>query len=191
MTERTTPPLTFGEYVSPDLDNSVQVWLARRQVIEASKRVYPTFLETLSTDVLPIYCQLAKTGQLAKGRINFEKALWGKFPWESLTDDGGLKTALLNWARQFHAEAPWLMVGRSAHCGAGIVSPHGGIPSHGTTTMGVETVPQSAKPSNFSIRDGKYRLLRGQPMASGYVIASKKGSWSTRRRRADWLNHGA
>jgi hypothetical protein len=79
MAERTTPSLAFAEYVSPDPDNSVQVWLARRQVIEASKRVYPTFLKKLSTDVFPIYRRLAKAGKLAKGRINFEKALWGKF----------------------------------------------------------------------------------------------------------------
>ena len=111
MAERTTPSLAFGDYVSPDPDNSVQVWLARRQVMEASQRVYPRFLKKLSTDVFPIYRRLAKAGKLAKGRINFEKALWGKSPWEALTEEGGIKAALLQWAGQFHAEASWVMVG--------------------------------------------------------------------------------
>ena len=95
MAERSTPSLAFAEYVSPDPDNSVQVWLARLQVIEACKRVYPTFLEKLATDVFPIYCQLAQAGKLAKGRISFEKALRGRSPWEALTQEGGLKAALL------------------------------------------------------------------------------------------------
>jgi hypothetical protein len=72
---------------------------------------YPTFLKKLSTDVFPIFCQLAKDGKLAKGRISFEKALWGRSPWEALTEEGGIKAALLQWAGQFHAEAPWLLVG--------------------------------------------------------------------------------
>jgi hypothetical protein len=67
--------------------------------------------ECQSTDVFPLYCRLAKAGKLGKGGINLEKALWGRFPWEALTQDGGLKAALLQWAAQFHAEAPWLMVG--------------------------------------------------------------------------------
>ena len=29
MAKRTTPSLAFSEYVSPDSDNSVQVWQAR------------------------------------------------------------------------------------------------------------------------------------------------------------------
>jgi hypothetical protein len=111
MAQRTTPSLAFSEYVSTDSDNSVQVWRARLQVIEASKRVYPRFLKKLLTDVFPLYCRLAKAGKLGKWRINFEKALWGRFSWEALTEDGGLKTALLHWAAQFHAEAPWLLVG--------------------------------------------------------------------------------
>jgi hypothetical protein len=68
MAKRTTPSLAFSEYVSPDSDNSVQVWQARLRVIEAAKRVYPIFLKELSADVFPLYCQLAKEGKLAKGR---------------------------------------------------------------------------------------------------------------------------
>jgi hypothetical protein len=111
MARRTTPSLVLSEYVSPDSDNSVQVWQARLRVIEAAKRVYPIFLKKLSTDVFPLYCQLAKDGKLAKGRNDFDKALWGKSPYDALTDDGGLKSALSKWAAHFNAEADWLMVG--------------------------------------------------------------------------------
>jgi hypothetical protein len=111
MAKRTTPPLAFSEYVSPDSDNSVQVWQARRRVIEAAKRVHPIFLEKLSADVFPLYSRLAKEGKLAKGRNDFDKALWGKSPYDALTDDGGLKLALSKWADHFNAEAEWLIVG--------------------------------------------------------------------------------
>jgi len=111
MAKRTTPSLAASEYVSPNLDTSVQVWRARLQVIEAAKRVFPIFLEKLSADVFPLYCQLAKEGKLAKGRNDFTKALWGKSPYAALTDEGGLKLALSRWAAQFNAEAEWLMVG--------------------------------------------------------------------------------
>lgn len=111
MAKRKTPSLAVSEYVSPNLDNSVQVWRARLQVIEAAKRVFPIFLKKLSADVFPLYCQLAKEGKLAKGRNDFDKALWGKSPYDALTDDGGLKSALSKWAGHFNAEAEWLMVG--------------------------------------------------------------------------------
>jgi hypothetical protein len=110
MAKRTTPSLAVSEYVSPDVDNSSGVWRARLQLIEATKRVYPTFLKKLLTDVFPLYRQLAEQGKLAKGRYDFEKALWGKCPYEALTDEGGLKSALKKWAADVHAEADWLMV---------------------------------------------------------------------------------
>src|SRR5579872_4031784 len=111
MAKRTTPSIAFSEYVSRDADNNVQVWLARLQVIEAAKWVFPIFLGRLSTDVFPLYGKLAKEGKLAKGRNDFDKALWGKSPYAALTDEGGLKLALTKWAAQFSAEADWLMVG--------------------------------------------------------------------------------
>jgi hypothetical protein len=111
MAKRTTPSLAFSEYVSPDPDNSFQVWQARLRLIEATKRVYPIFLKKLSADVFPLYGKLAKEGKLAKGRNDFGKALWGKSPFDALTDEGGLKSALQKWAADFNAEADWLMVG--------------------------------------------------------------------------------
>ena len=89
MAKRTTPSLAVSEYVSPNLDSSVQVWRARLQVIEAAKRVFPTFLEKLAADVFPSFCQLAKEGKLGKGRNDFSKGLWGKSPDDALTDEGG------------------------------------------------------------------------------------------------------
>jgi hypothetical protein len=111
MDKRTTPSLTFSEYVAPDPEASVQVWRARLQVIEAARRVYPIFLRKLSADVFPLYRQLAQEGRLAKGRNDFGKALWGNSPYEALTDEGGLKSALTKWSAHFHADVPWLMVG--------------------------------------------------------------------------------
>jgi hypothetical protein len=111
MAKRTTPSLAFSEYVSRDSDNSVQVWQARLQVIEAAKRVYPALLQKLLTEVFPFYCRLANEGKLAKGRNDFDKALWGNSPFEALTEEGGLKSALSKWAAQFNAQAKWMMVG--------------------------------------------------------------------------------
>jgi hypothetical protein len=111
MAKRTTGSLAFSEYVSPDLDHSVQVWLARQEVIHAVQNVYPIFLEKLRTDVFPLYRELADQGKLAEGRNNFEKALWGNAPYEALTSEGGLKSALTKWAAEFHAEEDWLIVG--------------------------------------------------------------------------------
>jgi hypothetical protein len=73
MAKRTTPSLAFSEYVSREADNSVQVWQARLQVIEAAKRWFPT-------DVFPLYCKLAKEGKLAKGRNDFDKRYGGSLP---------------------------------------------------------------------------------------------------------------
>jgi hypothetical protein len=111
MAKRTTPSLAYSEYVSRDSDNSVQVWQARLRLIGAAKRVYPIFLKKLSADVFPLYCQLAKEGKLAKGRNDFDKALWGKSPYDALTDGGGLKSALKKWVAYFNAEDDWLMDG--------------------------------------------------------------------------------
>jgi hypothetical protein len=103
--------LAVSDYVSPNSESSVQVVRARLQLIEAAKRVFPAFLEKLATDVFPLYCQLAEKGKLAKGKNDFQKALWGKSPYDALTDEGGLKVALAKWAADFNSGAEWLMVG--------------------------------------------------------------------------------
>jgi len=115
MAKRATPHLSYAEYVSPDSDNSVQVWQARLRVIEAAKRVYPRFLIKLASDVFPLYRQLAESRRLAKKGYNFEKALWFENPHltalDALTEEGGLKSALTKWATQFNVQVEWLMVG--------------------------------------------------------------------------------
>ena len=111
MANRKAPSLALSEYVSPHAENSTELWRARLEMIEAVKRIYPKFLETLLAEVFPLYCQLAKAGKLAKEGNNFEKALWGDSPYEALTEDGGLKSALSKWAADFNAEAEWLIVG--------------------------------------------------------------------------------
>ena len=115
MAKRITPHLSYAEYVSPDEDNSVQVWQARLRVIEAAERVHPPFLRKLSTDVFPVYHQLASEGKLAREGYNFEKALWSEnpalTPMDVLAEEGGLKSALTRWATQFNAEVEWVMLG--------------------------------------------------------------------------------
>jgi hypothetical protein len=109
--------LARSEYVSPDSDNSEQVWRARLRLIEAAKQVCPKFLETLLTEVFPLYSRLAEKGALAKEGYDFQKALWSDnprvSPYEVLTEEGGLKAALSKWAAEFNVppEANWLMVG--------------------------------------------------------------------------------
>jgi hypothetical protein len=72
MTTRKQPALAYGEYVSPDSRESVQVWQARLQLIEASKRVYPEFLDRLDRDVFPLFAKFADGG------YDFESILWDR-----------------------------------------------------------------------------------------------------------------
>ena len=116
MTTRKTPRLAvWGEYVSRDAENSDEVYRARLLLMEAVRRVYPRFLRTLSTEVFPLFRDLAKDGKLAKEGYDFKKALWSDNPQASaygvLTEDGGLKLALSGWAAEFNAEVGWLMDG--------------------------------------------------------------------------------
>ena len=98
-----TPRWAYCEYVSPDPENSTQVWIAQQELIETAKQVYPEFLEKLSTRVFPFYRKLAKKG------YDFDGILWTSVsPYEALTTEGGLKSALAKWAAEFNAEAAWL-----------------------------------------------------------------------------------
>ena len=105
LVKRKTPLLAYCEYVSPDSDNSVEVSRARVQMIEAAKRVYPEFLEKLSTEVFPFYSELA--GQ----EYNFDNILWSLSisPSDALPKESGLKSELFKWATEFNAKTAWLM----------------------------------------------------------------------------------
>jgi hypothetical protein len=103
MARRQISALTASEYVSPEPEDSPEVWQARLRTIEATKRVFPQFLQSLDSDVLPIYTSLAKDG------YRFRAFLWGRHPFERLSEEGGLKAGLLKWARGFNAEANWLL----------------------------------------------------------------------------------
>jgi hypothetical protein len=105
LTRRKTPLLTGAEYVSPDPDNSNQVSIARLELIHAVRRTHRKFLEALSEDVFPFYSKLARAG------YDFDQILCSPrvSPFEALTEDGGLKRALSEWAKQFNANCAWLM----------------------------------------------------------------------------------
>ncbi len=68
MAKRKTPSLALSEYVSPEAENSTELWRAGLEMIEAVKRIYPKFLETLLAEVFPLYRQLAKEGNAQVGR---------------------------------------------------------------------------------------------------------------------------
>jgi hypothetical protein len=91
-------------YVSPEPDKSIQVFVARRELIEAVKRTYRRVLEALSEDVFPFYFNLARAG------YDFDRILSSPTvsPYAALTEDGGLKQAITKWAIQFNADCPWL-----------------------------------------------------------------------------------
>jgi hypothetical protein len=57
--KRKTPSLAYSEYVSRDPENSTQTWIARLELIDTAKRVFPNFLSKLSADVFPLYSKLA------------------------------------------------------------------------------------------------------------------------------------
>jgi hypothetical protein len=104
MSQRKTPRLAFCEYVSPETENSEEVYRARLELMRIVKRVLPRFLERLFDEVFPLY------EQLAKGGYDFDQILWtNSSPYALLKDDGGLKKALSKWTAEFNAEAEWLM----------------------------------------------------------------------------------
>jgi hypothetical protein len=103
--KRTSLPVAFSEYVSKNPDRSTQVWMARLEMIESTKQVFPDFLNSLLRNVFPLFCQLAKTG------YDFDLILSAPrgSPYEALTNDCGLKQALFDWAQEFNADSGWLM----------------------------------------------------------------------------------
>lgn len=111
MAQRTTPSLASSEYVSPDRDSSVQVWLARKQLIKATKRVFPAFLKELLADVYPLYSQRVEEARRAQRLDDFRKALSTKLPFDAMGDDGRLELAIRQWAARFHAEVDWVISG--------------------------------------------------------------------------------
>jgi hypothetical protein len=70
LSRRKTPRLAYCEYVSADPKNSIEVWAARSELIKVATSVYPTFLQTLSEEVFPLFEKLAKAGH------DFDLILW-------------------------------------------------------------------------------------------------------------------
>lgn len=123
MARRQTGRLVYCEYVSQDL-GSVQISRARLELFEAVKRVYPTFLNRLSTAVFPFYQEVAEAGCILWG-IDGPRHL---SPYELLTQGSAsssaghsadtpaslkkrenLKSVLSKWAIRFNADRVWLM----------------------------------------------------------------------------------
>src|SRR5579859_4254067 len=101
MSERKNPHLLpFGEYDTPDGEKSVQVWRARMELMRVVARVFPLFLQKLSTHVFPLFELLVSEGSLVESRYNFEKALWSDGPQSNVFDilAPDLKMELRRWA---------------------------------------------------------------------------------------------
>jgi hypothetical protein len=81
----------------------------------AAKRVYPEFLERLSSDVFPLFEKLSKGSLLAKKGCSFEHVLLSEnprlLPFGVLAPENGLEAALRKWAKKFNAEVDWIFVG--------------------------------------------------------------------------------
>ena len=67
---RKTARLGFGDYARTDPETSDLVWRTRLRLMKSVHRVYPKFLDTLATEVLPKYSGLAEAG------FDFDEILW-------------------------------------------------------------------------------------------------------------------
>ena len=100
----------------PNLKLSEEAHRARIRLMESAQRVFPKLLDTLSSEVFPLYSQLGRQGVLSKDGCDFPRALrlWPidpSSPLDTLTDSGGLKTAFSRWAARFNVTADWMVVG--------------------------------------------------------------------------------
>lgn len=97
--------LAYCEYVLPDAEGSIAVWAARLDLMRAVNRLFPEMLQRLSSDVLPAYAELAKSG------FSFDSFLWHPrlSPRLKIPEDSLLKTALSQWAIKYHAETDWFL----------------------------------------------------------------------------------
>jgi len=80
----------------------------------AVKRVYPEFLEKLSSDGFPLFEKLSNNGQLAKKGYSFERVVFSEnprlLPFGVLAPENGLEEALRKWAKKCNAEVDWIYV---------------------------------------------------------------------------------
>jgi hypothetical protein len=121
--KRKTPLLAYCEYVSPGSDG-IEVSRARLRLFETMKRVCPEFLKKLSTEVFPLYQELAEAGCTFWG-IDGPRHL---SPYELITQGSAsssaghtadtparmkkrdnIKSALPKWAIEFNADRVWLI----------------------------------------------------------------------------------
>jgi hypothetical protein len=105
MSPRKNPRLAYCEYVLPDSEHSTATEMARRDLMRAVERCHRVMLEKLSHSVFPAYAELAKSG------FGFDDILWHPrlSPHTLIPETSPLKSALSEWAREFHAENGWFL----------------------------------------------------------------------------------
>ncbi len=103
MTKRKTPPLSRGEYVQPHPARSETVRMAQHELIRASARVFPAFLEGLRDTVFPTYAEIARRdSKLVRRNRN-------PWPHEATPEHEKVINLLNSWAKQFNVTEDWLL----------------------------------------------------------------------------------
>lgn len=103
MGQRKTRSLACGDYVSKDPKENVAVLNARLRLLDSIKRTYPKLLETLASDVFPVYAQVADKASAIYGQSH------GLPLYAHLAKHPRVKSALGEWAASFNITADWLM----------------------------------------------------------------------------------
>lgn len=91
MPARKAPRLSYGEYFVPGPKGNTAVWTARRDLMRAVKRVYPSMLQRLSADVFPVYRALTESG------FDLDAILWND-RLSPFTELGTLNLRLLSFS---------------------------------------------------------------------------------------------
>jgi hypothetical protein len=99
MPKRKNPPLAYCEYVIPTSQQREAARIARLDLMRKVREVYEPMLQSLAERVLPAYAELVQSG------FDLDAILWhpSHSPLKHLPDNR-LKSALLNWAADFHAD---------------------------------------------------------------------------------------
>ena len=107
MPPRKNPRLAYCEYVLPDSEHSTATEMARRDLMRAVERCHRGMLEKLSHDVFPAYSGWRNPGSSSTTSYGIPDS----HPTRSFPKASRLKSALSEWANEFHAETGWFLDG--------------------------------------------------------------------------------
>jgi hypothetical protein len=96
MGQRKTRSLACGDYVSRDPNENLAVANARLRLLDSVKRTYPKLLQTLASDVFPVYVQVADEASAVYGQSH------GLPFYAHVAKHHRVKSALGEWAASFN-----------------------------------------------------------------------------------------